>query len=1715
MSGVLHLLSFKDILSLHLSNPSSFNFEPPNMRLLPLVLTLLIFSGSYGLASSKPQHYNGEFCAGEGDTSFLRLIDESFAFFNSNPALPNLAMVYKPEWDTFVEGAGWDAWWIQNSYGFSYAATPFLREPWFSTLQRSWDLHWNNQGDGKRMSMWGGSPTGAWFSHLVAPDGSLGDMARPGEIGFKQGDGDQNIHDWFYEAAAAGLVMQAEILLASRDMKAIRYYLPKMERACNFIEKTRDPKNNLFLVGPASNLLAPSFGGIKQPDGSVGKGYLTGLSITYLAALHRMIELYKLAGIKEQLALFKEREKITRESLPLLMTPKGYFAKSVETGGIKHGVLGQERFDYLEGVANADAVALRVVDDKTARTIYNQIAGFPEIRPFDFLLTNAPRLDDSYWSGGSIPGQGTEEFRQFGHWVDGGAWGTVEGRAILMYYRLGRFEDIRRSAIRAMKWAKDFRMDAPWSQQGENTKNPWSDTGEHHVGGVSLMIDNFAIPAATIRGLFDYEYRSDRLILRPRVPGSIKYYSQKQSIRFGEKRIYLSCHNDGPRVKSVTVNGTPLALTSGEEVILMFSKLPMNARVEIITEGKWPEEPSTVEYPAVPALLSGQAMQADASLGLPQHLWKPYEVLQEMRKQLAREANADIERAFVAEAIRSFEGCALRAGMDPGPGYYRTMTQERKETILKFFENAALNMYNGFAARMASYSKTRDPKQQRLAALFDKALMLNGLETHPPREMSPGPAGKSDSQNTYVVSVTFGKSFTYSPVSNEAFHWDGSLRVQRGELNWIDKLLYARTDWSRGWSGCSREYARRLTKPEWKSEIVPGSGNGTEGIRFSFKGDSSTQITIATLSRTISFQLGELLEKEMLEYHCGGYYSGQPIVVFLGQDPRIRVTRQSHLAGLREKNLAGAIVMPDDFAGRKAHFLSTYCTAIPASGESGARFDIQNFDHFKNDTCVVHLQLMGAVDSITTLEVMDDWMELQVSINDFHTGLRRFFSKFRMNQKIEDLYVSVPRRFLVEKDNEIHIRNLSGRYTLLAHRIFVNDPPPSLKENLRRLPPLPRKPNFWIGFDENTLTPQNGEVDDVLTMMGEEEVGNYILFRIEEAHTLDTTKDFQRWCDKMVRYNMKAGLVGTTDPGRTADAILKERLGKNYLGIHGHERSNLIYGWGDPDPIERRANRTLPECEAAYLRRVGGMEILGQALPIAHLDYKAGVQLVFSEPPTGHSTLMFASQRGAVYAYDKDLWGVHNANHVPRVPADSTTERRNFILLWQAWLYGARLIYDEEFALYAVHDAPRAYNDPFTLTRRKQMQELYHYASAIDLGKEDVRTGFLQGNYDCLVGGLQSDPDVPRTKFWGMIGPEKPCWEFNTPERGWELLGTFMPGVWLYPVLQDPTMIRQFFGGSPYGQVDLVPIDEKLDKMSKYQLLVLPGWNTMTDEIYAQLIAYVRNGGHLVLSAAQCTKHVTRDFLTKKKDFQWYADGDLTALAGVKLNSVGEEMRKIVWAGGSSCAAEHVPGLDVSTTSARVLASDEKGRPVFVENTIGTGKVWMLTVGEYWGAPALDPFRSLLMQKLTSTLRIGMRITGESNDVDWHVYDCTGGWKRIVFLNTDWTGARNSKRVFLETGQLKIPLDVVEGGVKHVLVKEGTALAFTTPGMIVTPLESGSGKLSLKVSGVGETVLNIESSRIIAGISLDDRVIAPPSHGYIIVNFGERWKEMTLEVILR
>ena len=273
-----------------------------------------------------------------------------------------------------------------------------------------------------------------------------------------------------------------------------------------------------------------------------------------------------------------------------------------------------------------------------------------------------------------------------------------------------------------MKWAKDFRMDSPFSQRGENTNNSWYDFGKWLYGtGIKVTADNFAIPAATIRGLFDYDYRWDRLILRPRVPGCITQYTQKQPVRFGTKNLYVSCRNGGPKVKSVTVNGRKLKVTSPGAVIPVDDQLPAEARIEITTQGGWPKEASTVAYPALPALVPEQNTTTPAPAQLTDALKRPFAVLSAMSKLLASEPGAEYERAFVSAAISACEDYRARATLDPGPGYYRPINKERKAALNGFYEQTALGLYNGFAKRMAVYAQKGDALQKHLAALFSEA----------------------------------------------------------------------------------------------------------------------------------------------------------------------------------------------------------------------------------------------------------------------------------------------------------------------------------------------------------------------------------------------------------------------------------------------------------------------------------------------------------------------------------------------------------------------------------------------------------------------------------------------------------------------------------------------------------------------------------------------------------------------------------------------------------------------------------------------------------------------------------------------------------------------------------------------------------------------------------------------------------------------------------
>jgi len=653
--------------------------------------------------SHETERFEGRYYTGRGDLEYLSLLETARRMFEADPEFQNMSMLYTPNWNGLVEGPTWGAWWVQNSYGTTYSVLPFLREPFVTFLQNSQDLWFDGMGDGQRSV---DVTLGDGKHYWTPPDGALCDCASPGWVIYKQGDGRVGIHDWGMEFTAAGLLMQAELLLIGRDLAAIEKYLPKLERCAEFLDTRRDPKNNLYLAGPAGNLLAPSFGGYKKPDGTYGMAYLTGLSITTIGAMDRLIELEKLAGREEKVEIYRRRRALSFEGLKTLTTEEGYFIRSLDPDGVKHGVYGSQRHGYFETSPNHDAIVLRVADDEQARKIYRKIASIPGLRPYDFIIPNYPAYDDMYEQP---EGEGFEKLWSYGAWVNGGHWSTCEARMILAYYRVGQFEDIRKSMRQLLKFAKNFRMDNPLGKFGSEVTQPNE--------AINLCYDTLGPSAAMIRGLFEYIYSAESLVLVPHVPPTIEELHQKDPIRFGSKKIYLSTFGTGP-ITAVMVNGRSWSEFSGEKVTLPFEKTPEVAQVCIFM-GK-----NATAVNEEPVLRSNDVFEG---LGdLPDDLKSLAEPVKKVQAFIERLSKQGLSESYpAAHAVLVLR--SVRAILER-----RKLKSQKKLTILpepsqtaadQSYVDTAMKLYAGLEKAMKSYGESDDPQRRTIFTIWEQVLL--------------------------------------------------------------------------------------------------------------------------------------------------------------------------------------------------------------------------------------------------------------------------------------------------------------------------------------------------------------------------------------------------------------------------------------------------------------------------------------------------------------------------------------------------------------------------------------------------------------------------------------------------------------------------------------------------------------------------------------------------------------------------------------------------------------------------------------------------------------------------------------------------------------------------------------------------------------------------------------------------------------------------------
>ncbi|MHB1152602.1 MAG: hypothetical protein ACYCWE_06485 [Eubacteriales bacterium] len=630
--------------------------------------------------------YNNTYVSGSGDIKWLDLINKSCSMLHPSAIRPCFQMLYKAETDTLSEGFYWGGWWIQNSYGFSLGAVPLLNPFWQSILTKSYDLFWDRIGDGKRTGVDQGLNEDDFppCYKLKGPDGALGDCVTfQGAIAYRQGDGDINLYDWFYEATAAGVLLKCEQLLFSRNKEDIMRYLPLLRRSINHISSVFD-ENGLPLVGPSANLLAPSYGGsFNRETGELGKGYLTGLSVTYGAALAGMIEVLKIAETEniEETEKYRKSLELIRNARKQLLTPEGYYVKSMDPDGTLHGVYGEKKYGYLEGTCNVDAIALGEADPETTKTILDKIESAEGIRPAGVLCTNHPHLDDTYKSYQDKHNGPHSLGWKSGDWVDGGCWGTVEGRAILAYMAGGRFDDAYRAAETYMQWADEYRMDSPLSQWGHNTNNPWQKENNDYTiceYPVSIMVDNFAVVTCLLRGLFGFRAASNGLYITPHIPESIESISLHRQYYYCGKELSIVLSDRF--FNAASLNGRPLKVEGNTLFIPADFAETLPAAGNILVIGEEKTESEIVKQ------------QAEDISVLPEDIRDIYAVCRVISARDIKPA----ERIFISDIADMIWAAAGREMLPFDCHKLRPMTDDKIEKIKALYCDSVRELWKGY-----------------------------------------------------------------------------------------------------------------------------------------------------------------------------------------------------------------------------------------------------------------------------------------------------------------------------------------------------------------------------------------------------------------------------------------------------------------------------------------------------------------------------------------------------------------------------------------------------------------------------------------------------------------------------------------------------------------------------------------------------------------------------------------------------------------------------------------------------------------------------------------------------------------------------------------------------------------------------------------------------------------------------------------------------------
>lgn len=440
--------------------------------------------------------------------------------------------------------------------------------------------------------------------------------------------------------------------------------------------------------------------------------------------------------------------------------------------------------------------------------------------------------------------------------------------------------------------------------------------------------------------------------------------------------------------------------------------------------------------------------------------------------------------------------------------------------------------------------------------------------------------------------------------------------------------------------------------------------------------------------------------------------------------------------------------------------------------------------------------------------------------------------------------------------------------------------------------------------------------------------------------------------------------------------------------------------------------------------------------------------------------------RGFCKANGMRKFGVHHALQWSSTPLkDIKHYDRYRLALYLSYMLGVTDINTEEglwrMEEYFLH--PHRFKEE-CLEHLKQEQDFYRYV------KTHSRTGefytpfaFVSGKHDGIL-------MFGSNNMWGWDNTPQTCAEDSWRELLKMVYPLSLPQEALYRHgVGDWKEPMGYYTGTPDGNPDIIPLESENDILNGYKLLIFAGYNMCEQEEAKKLLAYVKQGGKVVL---------TRAHLTNTTDYEKIRSFDLS-FENHEFSFLNSEAEFV----SDTKNGVELPVCKSFTQCDEILEATDSGLPLVCKYKIGEGEVILFNTKVYPAHPSIKGiYEGVVKSEIAKAVKAEKVWAKTGNDVGTAMYKQSDGSMHCYFIAVDWYNGRDGiRRAELLVDDNSYAVELPFGLMTKVVVNNGfAAWPLSENGEVIT----FDGQKAV-VQGEGEVKFNLAKDGEIKTVTLD------------------------------